>query len=584
MVTEPISRQPPLDAVPFMTYPCANLFPGFRGHGVSSYRMVGMLQTKELPQADRDVRLHLAGAPEYRFLKCLERGPLGETWRVRTVDDKKRLAQFLPPGDHDAAIERLQFIHAHKCLVPFTVARRNDDQPFLVTQIYPRTLADRFDECWRQGLPGIPRPELCAYLRRLGEALDALYLKFRMQHLALQPKNLLLHEGRLLIAGFGWAEFFWAPTQQPYSLLNPRYAAPELYHNRVHGHSDQYSFALIYTEMATGVHPLRAHRDNFPGNGKLDLALLSHGERAIIARALSPNPAERFLSLPSLVRALEEAGAARANSKDAGPLSPIISYVPGQAPESASVAQGSLDHFISDLVLLATGPAQVREFNKIRYRLEPGRQLGHRFAVQHFPGAAGLKLDGFRQQWHADLLRQEDGLLIFSVHTAPSFWHALIGQPVGLEIQVRLAAPPGGRRSEVNVVIRPFGCGRKNAIQLLEEMGPRVLESLRSYLLAHPEQRSNERLLCSHPLRICPVVGGIELADPIDCFAKDVSIDGIGFYLPKSIPTPQVYVNTPGVPELAAVAGLAQVVRKKPCGDGWYEIGASFARARQRKN
>jgi len=543
-----------------------------------------MLQIKKKPRAERDRLLHMAGAPEYQFLKCLERGPLGETWRVRTADGKLRLAQFLPPGDNGTAIQRLQLIHSHKSLLPFEVACRPNGQPFLVTEAYPRTLADRFSECWREGLPGIPRPELCGYMRQLGEALDSLYLKFRMQHLALQPKSLVLHNGKLLIAGFGWAELFWVPTQQPYSMLNPRYAAPELYHNRIHGHSDQYSFALIYAEMATGIHPLRAGWDSYPVDAKADLALLSQAEREIIARSLSPNPAERFLSLPSLVRALEEAGAARESAaKNAEPLTPLIAYAPGQAPDAAGVAHGSLDHFISDLVVLAAGPAQVREFNKIRYRLEPGRQLGHRFAVQDFPGAAALKLDGFRQQWQANMLHQKDGLLIFSVHTSPSFWQALVGRPMGLEIQVRLAAPAGARRSEVNVVIRPFGCGRQRAIQLLEHLGPHVLESLRTYLLAHAEQRSNERLSCSQPLRVCPVFGGIELADPIDCVAKDVSVDGIGFYLPKSIAAPQVYVNLPDVPELASLAGLAQVVRKKPCGDGWYEIGASFARTQNSK-
>jgi hypothetical protein len=61
---------------------------------------------------------------------------------------------------------------------------------------------------------------------------------------------------------------------------------------------------------------------------------------------------------------------------------------------------------------------------------------------------------------------------------------------------------------------------------------------------------------------------------------------GIGFYLPKPIATPQVYVNdvsVPDVPELASVAGLAQVVRKKPCGEGWYEIGAAFTHATRAK-
>jgi serine/threonine protein kinase len=552
--------------------------------------MVVMLQTKELPQADWERRL--PAAAEYRFLKCLERGPLGETWRVRTAKGKHRLAQFLPPGDNDAAIERLRLIHAHKYLVPFEVVPRTNDQPFLVTDVASRTLADRFDECWREGQPGIPRSELCGYMRELGDALDSLYLKFRMQHLALSPKSLVVSHGKLQIAGFGWAELFWVPTQQPYSQLNPRYAAPELYRNRIHGHSDQYSFALIYAEMATGVHPLRACWDTHPGTTRLDLALLSQAEREIIARALSPNPAERFLSLPSLVRALEEAGVARENTaKNTEAPNPIITYGLGQMPDAAGGhgshsshgSHNSLDRFISDLVVLAAGPAQVREFNKIQYRLEPGRQLGHRFAVQDFPGAAALKLEGFRQHWHADVLHQEEGLLIFSVHTAPSFWQALVARQVGLEIQIRLASPPGARRSEVNVVIRPFGCGRKLAIRLLEDMGPRVLESLRTYLLAHPEQRTNERLLCSHPLRISPVLGGVDLADPIDCIAKDVSADGIGFYLPKSIVTPQVYVNMPGVPELASLAGLAEVVRKKSCGDGWYEVGASFARGQRHK-
>jgi PilZ domain len=230
------------------------------------------------------------------------------------------------------------------------------------------------------------------------------------------------------------------------------------------------------------------------------------------------------------------------------------------------------------LVALAAGPTQIKEFNKIRFNLEPGRQLEHHCFVRDFPGAAWLKLDGFRQHWHAGQVRQENNLLILSVHTQPTFWQRLAGRNVGLEIEVHLTGNPGERCSEVTVVIRPFGCGRRQAARLLEDMGPIVLDSLRTHLLAHPDQRSSERLHYSQPLRVCPVLGGIELGDPIDCVSKDISTTGIGFLLPQALAVPQIYINLPEVPQFASIAGLAQVVRKQPRGDGWFEIGAAFQR------
>src|SRR6516225_9038501 len=112
---------------------------------------------KELPRLKRAPRAPAPAPaqPEYRFLKCLERGPLGETWRVCTTTGAHRLAQLLPPGDHHAAIERLRFIHSHRSLMPLTVVPRDNGQPYLVTDFPSRTLTDRFNECQRQGLHGI---------------------------------------------------------------------------------------------------------------------------------------------------------------------------------------------------------------------------------------------------------------------------------------------------------------------------------------------------------------------------------------------------------------------------------------------
>jgi hypothetical protein len=246
-----------------------------------------------------------------------------------------------------------------------------------------------------------------------------------------------------------------------------------------------------------------------------------------------------------------------------------------------SVTQGpaSLDQFVCELLALAAGPAAVRQRHHIRYRLEPGQSLKHRCVVNLFPGAALLKLDGFCQEWQGETVLRGRESFVVSVRTSVSFWERLIGRQVGLEIHVHLMPPtrPGQNLSEVGVLIRPFGCGRARAVHLLQEMGPVLLESLRAHLQALPEQRAQERLLWNERLRVHPVVAGLRAADGIDCLGKDISVRGIGIFLPQPLPATHLYVNHPGSPRLADLAALVKVVRGQRCPDGWYEVGALFA-------
>jgi hypothetical protein len=245
------------------------------------------------------------------------------------------------------------------------------------------------------------------------------------------------------------------------------------------------------------------------------------------------------------------------------------------------VARGpsSLDQFIHELLALAAGPGAVHASHHIRYRLEGGQSLQHRCAVNLFPGAAQLRLEGFRQAWNAETVSRGGASFVLSVRTSVNFWERLIGRQVGLEIHVHMTPPARATQklSEVGVVIRPFGCGRARAVKLLEEMGPALLESLRSHLQALPEQRAQERVLWNEPLRVHPVVAGLRLADGIDCLGKDISARGIGFFLPRPLAATHLYVNHPGRPQVADVAALVKVVRGQPCPDGWYEVGALFA-------
>ena len=76
--------------------------------------------------------------------------------------------------------------------------------------------------------------------------------------------------------------------------------------------------------------------------------------------------------------------------------------------------------------------------------------------------------------------------------------------------------------------------------QLLQEMGPTILDTLRSHLLVNSEKRLHDRLLWPHPLKIRPLSREGNVGESIQCQGKDISFSGIGFYLPEELETSDV--------------------------------------------
>jgi hypothetical protein len=525
----------------------------------------------------------------YTFQKCLERSPLGEMWSVRGPEGNEQIAFYLRAGDGQGENWRLDRLRVfeHADIPGYEIIEAEPGRTVLLTEGYERTLQDRFQEVWLQKQPGIPRHELLEYLGPAATALDAVHKSCGFQHLGLNPAKIWLSEKRVRVAGFGLIYLLWLPSGKSPTELNARYCAPELSRGHVSRRCDQYSLALIYAELLTGVHPLEGpvQRRRQPGKApKLDLSLLPSGDREILARALHPRPSQRFASCSDLVEALEDA-------TETAPL-PDSSALPAALPAILRVSDGSihlaststlpattLNQFIMELVAAAAGQSQLAQSEAIRYRIEPGRSLEHRCSVQMFPGALPIKLEGFQQQWKAQGAQRQPGCFAFTVTLRSGFWQHLTGRRIGLEIEIECvpAKRGGSRRHEVVVVVRPFGCSQAQATQLLAETGPAIVDSVRKYLQACPEQRGQDRLAIKQPLRVSPVLPGMQLAEPIQCMGKDISTHGIGFYLPHPPTTSQVYINLPELPQLASLAGLAHIVRGQPCGDGWYEIGASFA-------
>src|SRR5207244_1464348 len=124
--------------------------------------------------------------------------------------------------------------------------------------------------------------------------------------------NLLLVGNRIKVADFGLVKNVVGTHSTAPGGVTPVYATPEAFDGRVSRYSDQYSLAIVYQEMLTGIRP-------FPGTTLMQLAAqhlnaqpllspLPSGDRGAIARALSKVPEQRFGSCTKMVEALLAGG------------------------------------------------------------------------------------------------------------------------------------------------------------------------------------------------------------------------------------------------------------------------------------
>jgi serine/threonine protein kinase len=529
--------------------------------------------------------------PGYRFLESAGSSPLVDVWKAQRADGQPclvRLVYGLSGRGNEESVVRFKALH-HPVLNSFEVVQNNPGRLVVASALLGNTLRDRWQQCRGQGQPGILRQELLGYLRTVAEALDYLAHQHAIYHLSLNPRNLLLDHGRVQIEEFGLAHLFWVPAGQPVAQRNARYAAPELFDRQVSRTADQYSLALIYQEMLTGAHPFHGQTRQTPSGGRPrahpELSALPAAERAVIRRALDPDPARRWPSCRELIEALE-AGRGVGEVQHDGFVERVRSVSPplAAAPQIAAVSQDALNQILRELLASAGGATEDGE-QGLGSPSGPDDCLSHKFRAGLPVGAARLQLDAFRRQWGGTLAREDEHHVVFQVNVPANFWRQWLGRPQGLEVQVHLSRPHALSATpiDVQVEIRPLNASKKRGGQLLEEVGAPLLENLRTHLLVNSEKRTQDRLLWPYPLRVCSLVADGSLSAPIECRGKDISLSGIGFYLPHEIPTPQVCIHLPNSVHPPYLTVPATLVRAQRCADGWYDVGALFRLTTLRK-
>src|SRR5207237_10248197 len=139
---------------------------------------------------------------------------------------------------------------------------------------------------------------------RAADSLDSVCYRPSLQHRHVTRWNLLLAVGLIKVRDCGLAKDIHHATASMMGGLTPIYAPPAVFEGRPTRKSDQYSLAIVYQEMLTAVLP-------FPGrtaaqlaaqhlNAKPRLTSLPENDQAVIGKALSKKPAERFNSCREL--------------------------------------------------------------------------------------------------------------------------------------------------------------------------------------------------------------------------------------------------------------------------------------------
>lgn len=259
----------------------------------------------------------------YRLIERLGRGGFGEVWKVEAPGGLLKAMKFvfgdLEAPDEDSrpaeqelkALKRVQTIR-HPYILSLERYDILEGQLMIVMELADRNLWDRYRECRSQGLAGIPRDELLRYMEETAEALDLMNNHYQIQHLDVKPQNLFLVFNHVKVGDFGLAKLLERERTAVTGGVTPVYAAPETFEGYVSRFSDQYSLAIVFQELLTGVRPfsgsntrqlLMQHISGAP-----DLHPLPAADKAIISRALAKKPDERWPSCMDMIRAIKLSG------------------------------------------------------------------------------------------------------------------------------------------------------------------------------------------------------------------------------------------------------------------------------------
>jgi predicted Ser/Thr protein kinase len=266
----------------------------------------------------------------YPVTRLLGTGAMGCVYLARDTELERDVAiktVRLPPGssgEHEAFLVRFRNearavarIRHRNIVAVYDVGNDREVGPYLVFEYIE---GSNLKEIVRAKGPLMPE-QVIALAEQVGDALEAAHRE-GIIHRDIKPENLLVGgDGLVRLADFGVARVADAAlTGEGQFLGTPCYGAPETLRGGEAGpRSDQFAFAAVLYEVATGVRAFPGHdavsvahhvihdEPLAPSKAALPAAVVPVLIDPVILRGLEKRPDDRYERLASLVSALRAA-------------------------------------------------------------------------------------------------------------------------------------------------------------------------------------------------------------------------------------------------------------------------------------
>ena len=305
--------------------------PDHVGHLLGSYQLMRMLGQGQWGSVYLGEHVHLRTKAAIKLLH----GP----WDEREVEGFLGEARTLALLRHTHIVRVLDF-------------GVQQGTPFLVMEYAPGgTLRQLYPHGMR-----VPLQTVVAYIQHVASALQYAHDQ-HVIHRDLKPENLLMgYEQQIWLSDFGLAMVAHSARSQPVQQAagTLAYMAPEQLRGHATAASDQYALAVLAYEWLTGSRPFTGSSTQVavqltlaPPPPLHDLVpTLPPLVEQVVMRALAKDPDERFPSIETFARALQEASLEHASGTM---LAPGADYVTARPSASREFPSGTITLLFTDI-------------------------------------------------------------------------------------------------------------------------------------------------------------------------------------------------------------------------------------------
>lgn len=188
-----------------------------------------------------------------------------------------------------------------------------------------------------------------------------------------------------------------------------------------------------------------------------------------------------------------------------------------------------------------------------------------RFPIKPMAGMTRLKLDIFRELWHAEIVEPSPGCFTLTCRCESGGWLSKKKGSLELHIRIPDTSHPVG---EAEIVARVVGHVEPNLCQRL----PAMLEEVRNQLQNFEERRRTQRIVCDIPVLVYPIHRDGVLPG-VAAVCQQISTGGFRLEAECPLDTAYAYLAFESIPGVAGWAVLTRFLRHKLLGESFQVAG-----------